>query len=74
MHNSKNNKVLIVGAGLAGATLARILAENNIQVEVIDKRSHIAGNIYDFTNSNNELIHKYGPHLLHCRKDSIALS
>ncbi len=74
MHNSKNNKVLIVGAGLAGATLARILAENNIKVEVIDKRSHIAGNIYDFTNSNNELIHKYGPHLLHCRKDSIALS
>jgi len=74
LHNSKNNKVLIVGAGLAGATLARILAENNIKVEVIDKRKHIAGNIYDFTNSNNELIHKYGPHLLHCRKDSIALS
>ncbi len=73
MSNSKDNKILIVGAGLAGATLARVLAENQLKVEVIDKRNHIAGNIFDFVNDNNELIHKYGPHLIHCRKDSKAL-
>ena len=65
--------ILIVGAGLAGATIARVLAENSLKVKVIDKRDHIAGNIYDFENSNYERIHKYGPHLLHCNKNSIAL-
>ena len=66
-------KILIVGAGLAGATIARILSENNFHVIIIDKRNHVAGNIFDFVNSNNERIHKYGPHLLHCNKSSEAL-
>jgi len=69
-----SKKVLIAGAGLAGATIARILAEHNIKVDIFEKRNHIAGNIYDFTNSNDERIHKYGPHLLHCDKNSKALS
>ena len=66
-------KVLIVGAGLAGSTIARILAENSIKVFVIEKRNHLAGNIFDFQNENNERIHKYGPHLLHCNKNCEAL-
>tara|TARA_B100000212_G_C27377181_1_gene535243 strand:- start:175 stop:1308 length:1134 start_codon:yes stop_codon:yes gene_type:complete len=66
-------KILIVGAGLAGCTIARTLAENHIEVVIIDKRSHVAGNTFDFVNKNNERIHKYGPHLLHCRKDSESL-
>jgi len=65
--------ILIVGAGLAGSTIARILAESSYKVDIIDKREHIAGNIYDFENLNNERIHKYGPHLLHCNNNSIAL-
>lgn len=67
------NKILIVGAGLAGATIARILSENKFHVSVIDSRNHIGGNIYDFINTSNERIHKYGPHLLHCNKNSKAL-
>ena len=67
-------KILIVGAGLAGSTLARIFAENSFGVLIIDKRNHIAGNIFDYVNQNNERIHKYGPHLLHCRRDSEALA
>ena len=74
MFSFKKKKILIVGAGLAGSTIARILAENNYKVEIIDKRNHIAGNVFDFVNQNNERIHKYGPHLLHCRKDSEALA
>ena len=66
-------KILIVGAGLAGSTIGRILAENDFRVEIIDKRNHIAGNIFDFVNKNNERIHKYGPHLIHCRRDSEGL-
>ena len=73
MTNAIEKKILIVGAGLAGSTIARILAEKDFKVVIIDKRNHLAGNIFDFVNDNNERIHKYGPHLLHCRKDSKAL-
>ena len=69
-----HGKVLVVGSGLAGSTIARILAENNFKVDVIEKRDHVAGNIYDYVNKYNERIHKYGPHLLHCDKNSPALA
>ena len=72
--NMKKRQVLVVGAGLAGSTIARVLADNAIKVKILEKRNHIAGNSYDFINSNNERIHKYGPHLLHCNKNSKALS
>ncbi len=74
MKTEHNENILVVGAGLAGSTIARILAENNLNVTILEKRNHIAGNIYDFVNSNNERIHKYGPHLLHCNKKSKALT
>ena len=64
------HRILIVGAGFAGATIARLLAEKNIKVEIIDKRLHIAGNSFDFLNKNNERVHKYGPHIMHGNKDS----
>ena len=73
MGKKNSKKILIVGAGLAGATIARILAENSVKVKILEKRNHIAGNIYDFVNKNNERIHKYGPHLLHCNKEEKAL-
>ena len=71
MANSK--KILVVGAGFAGATIGRILAENSYKVTIIDKRNHIGGNAYDYLNQRNERIHKYGPHLLHGNKDSQAV-
>ncbi len=74
MFKFERKKILIVGAGLAGSTLARIFAENSFEVSIIEKRNHIAGNIFDYVNQNNERIHKYGPHLLHCRRDSEALN
>ena len=69
-----SDKILVVGAGLAGCTIARILAENNFKVNIIEKRNHVAGNIYDCVNKYKERIHLYGPHLLHCDKDSPALA
>ena len=63
MQKIYKKKILIVGAGLAGATVARVLVENGFKVKIIEKRNHIAGNIFDFVNQNNERIHKYGPHL-----------
>lgn len=57
--------ILVVGAGFAGAVHARTLAEAGYQVEVIDKRAHIAGNAYDYVDDNGIRLHRYGPHLFH---------
>jgi UDP-galactopyranose mutase len=57
--------IFVIGAGFSGATIARTLAENGYKVLVIDKRSHIAGNAYDYTNEYGIRVHKYGPHLFH---------
>ena len=58
-------KILVVGAGFAGAVAARELAEAGHQVLVIDKRNHIAGNAYDEVNEHGIRVHKYGPHIWH---------
>lgn len=57
--------VIVAGAGFAGAVAARILAENNKKVLVVERRRQIAGNCYDETNSAGITIHKYGPHIFH---------
>ena len=57
--------VLVVGAGYAGAVMAERFAAHGRDVTVVDKRSHIAGNAYDFRNRDGLLIHRYGPHLFH---------
>ena len=55
---------LIVGAGLFGAVFAERAAANGKRVLVVDKRDHIAGNIYteDVEGIN---VHKYGAHIFH---------
>ncbi len=55
---------LIVGAGLSGATVAHELTKAGKKCLVIDKRSHIAGNIYT-ENINGINVHKYGAHIFH---------
>lgn len=59
--------VIIVGAGYAGSVMAERYANDNKKVLVIDKRSHIGGNMYDYIDDNDVLVHQYGPHLFHCR-------
>lgn len=63
--------VLIVGAGFSGATCARIMAENGFNVTVIDKRSSLGGNMYDYINKYGILIHQYGPHILYLHNREI---
>ena len=55
---------LIVGAGLYGATCAYELNKKGYKCLVIDKRNHIAGNIYteEIEGIN---VHKYGAHIFH---------
>ncbi len=55
---------LIVGAGLYGAVCARQLADAGKKVLVIDKRSHIAGNVYT-EKIEGINVHIYGAHIFH---------
>ncbi len=55
---------LIVGAGLYGAVFAQQAAKAGKKVLVIDKRDHIAGNV--FTEKIEDInVHKYGAHIFH---------
>ena len=55
---------LIVGAGLFGATVANKLNEAGKKVLVIDRRNHIAGNVYTESIENIQ-VHRYGAHIFH---------
>lgn len=55
---------LIVGAGLFGATFANKAKRAGKKVLVIDKRDHIAGNIYTQKEEGIN-VHKYGAHIFH---------
>lgn len=55
---------LIVGAGLFGATCARVLTDTGRSVVVIERRGHIAGNCYD-ENWSGCYVNRYGGHIFH---------
>lgn len=55
---------LIVGAGLFGATFAHEAKKKGKRCLVIDKRDHIAGNIYCEEIADIH-VHKYGAHIFH---------
>lgn len=55
---------LIVGAGLFGGVFAHQAAKAGKSCLVIEKRPHIAGNIYTY-NKDGVNVHKYGAHIFH---------
>ncbi|MFZ2381664.1 FAD-dependent oxidoreductase, partial [Leuconostoc falkenbergense] len=58
------NDYLVVGAGLFGAAFAHEAAKRGHQVTVIEKRGHIAGNIYT-KEIDGIQVHQYGAHIFH---------
>lgn len=63
---------IVVGAGIAGAAAARILAEDaGKKVLVLERRSHIGGNCYDEKDAHGILIHNYGPHIFHTSLEDV---
>lgn len=63
---------IIVGAGFSGATIANLIATKlDEKVIVIDKKSHIAGNSYDYRDENGIMIHKYGSHIFHTNNEKV---
>jgi len=61
---------LIIGAGVFGAAIARMLTDDGKHCLVIDKRAHIAGNIYtELVNGIN--VHVYGAHIFHTDSNKV---
>ncbi|EKN3735371.1 UDP-galactopyranose mutase [Yersinia enterocolitica] len=72
MTQKNNRKILIVGAGLSGAVVGRYLAESGFQVDLIDARNHIAGNVYTERDEDTDvMVHKYGPHIFHTDNEEV---
>lgn len=61
---------LIVGAGLYGAVFTHELMKKGKTCLVIDKRNHIGGNIYTYSQSEIN-VHQYGAHIFHTSSQQI---
>ena len=61
---------LVVGAGLFGAVYARTRAEAGEKVLVIEKRPHVAGNIYTEKGLGID-VHSYGAHIFHTSDEEV---
>jgi UDP-galactopyranose mutase len=62
---------LVVGSGLTGAVIARTLADAGQRVLVVDRRSHLGGNVHDHVHASGIRIHTYGPHYFRTNDDGL---
>lgn len=62
---------VIVGSGLTGAVIARMLTDAGRDVLVVDRRSHVGGNVYDHAHPSGIRVHTYGPHYFRTDSEEI---
>ncbi len=67
---SKYN-ALVVGCGLTGSVMARHFAQRGRKVLILERRGHIGGNMFDYTDEHGFLVQKYGPHAFHTTKKEL---
>ena len=67
---NKHYDYLIVGAGLYGAVFAQKAMEVGKTCLVLEKRDHIAGNIYTEAVEGIQ-VHRYGAHIFHTNNDDV---
>ncbi len=65
------SEFLIVGSGLTGATIARILHDAGRTVLVVERRSHVGGNVHDHVHASGIRVHTYGPHYFRTNSEDI---
>lgn len=61
---------LVVGCGLYGSVFARQATDKGKKVLIIEKRNHIAGNVYT-EKVEGINVHKYGAHIFHTNNKQI---
>ena len=57
--------ILVVGCGISGVTIGRLMAEKGHKVSIIDQNYHVGGNCYDYFDKNGICVHQYGTHIFH---------
>ena len=62
---------LIIGSGITGATIARILTDAGREVLVLDRREHVGGNVHDHAHPCGIPIHTYGPHYFRTGSETV---
>ncbi len=68
----KDFDYIVAGAGIFGAIVAQQLAQKGHSILVVEKRDHIAGNIYSYTDKETGIeVHKYGSHIFHTESDEV---
>lgn len=63
--------VLVVGAGFAGAVIARREADQGKKVLIVEKRAQIGGNMYECFDKDGIRIHLFGPHIFHTNNEEV---
>lgn len=63
--------VIMVGAGLTASVFAKRYADQGKKVLMIEKRNHIAGNMYDYVDKYGILVQKYGPYVFHTNDEEV---
>lgn len=62
---------VIVGSGLTGAVIARLLTDAGRSVVVVDRRAHLGGNVHDHVHESGIRVHTYGPHYFRTNSDEL---
>lgn len=62
---------VIIGSGLTGATIARMLTDAGREVVILERRHHLGGNVHDHTHESGIRIHTYGPHYFRTGSEKI---
>lgn len=62
---------VVVGSGPTGAAIGRILSDAGREVLVVERRSHVGGNVHDHVHQSGIRIHTYGPHYFRTSSDRI---
>ncbi|MDR2194667.1 MAG: UDP-galactopyranose mutase [Treponema sp.] len=62
---------VIIGCGFVGSVIARKMAERGKKCLIIERRPHIAGNMFDEVDENSILVQRYGPHTFHTDSEEV---
>ena len=67
---SKQYDYLFVGAGLYSAVFANLAKKAGKKCLVVEKRDHIAGNVYTYLEEGIH-VHQYGAHIFHTNSKKV---
>lgn len=62
---------VIVGSGLTGAVIGRMLTDAGRSVTIVDRRSHLGGNVHDHKHPSGITVHTYGPHYFRTNSEEL---